>query len=180
MPERTPSQLLEKIEHEAAHDQHAGNQAYYAEERSHAADCCTGSAEPRSEIPGQFVSGNQDMTCQAPATVTNRTAPNNRRRLDGPMRYRLPADWEAFGARFGRDGLLYLAEWRRGFTVHELRALFFECQQVRTLKAEARQLMRDLDMVTAERDELARRVEFYRRQLILEARLGMALLRIMA
>ena len=41
--------------------------------------------------------------------------------------YRLPPEWEAAGARVGRDGLLYLAEWRRGFTVHELRALFFDC-----------------------------------------------------
>jgi len=27
--------------------------------------------------------------------------------------YQVPPEWADFGARFGRDGLLYLAEWRR-------------------------------------------------------------------
>ena len=90
--------------------------------------------------------------------------------------YRVPAEWAAFGARFGTDGLLYLAEWRRGFTVHELRALFFECQQVRSLAAELRQLKADI--AAADRDHWQRRAEFYRRQCLLEARMGLALQRI--
>lgn len=90
----------------------------------------------------------------------------------------VPQEWAAYGARFGRDGLLYLSEWRRGFTVHELRALFFTCQEVTTLR-------RELDLARRERDELADRLDqveqrcaWYRRQLVLESRLGLALLRI--
>jgi hypothetical protein len=87
-------------------------------------------------------------------------------------RYRVPPEWQEAGARFGRDDLLYLAEWRRGFTVHELRALFFDCQQVRTLKAELRQAVTDLERVSIERSQIEARAAWYRRQLILESRLG--------
>ena len=86
--------------------------------------------------------------------------------------YRLPPEWEAAGARVGRDGLLYLAEWRRGFTVHELRALFFDCQRARTLERELRQAVTDLELVTVELSQLEARALWYRRQLVLEARLG--------
>ena len=92
--------------------------------------------------------------------------------------FRLPPEWEAAGARVGRDGLLYLAEWRRGFTVHELRALFFDCQQVRTLRRELAQAATDLERVTLEASQLEARVTWYRRQLILEARLGAMLARL--
>jgi len=91
---------------------------------------------------------------------------------------RLPPEWAAYGARFGRDGLLYLAEWRRGFTVHELRALFFDCQQVRTLKAELRQAVTDLERVSIERSQLEVRAAWYRRQLVLESRWAAMLARI--
>ena len=91
----------------------------------------------------------------------------------------LPAEWVKFGARFGRDGLLYLAEWRRGFTVHELRALFFECQQARALQAEIRTLRRDLDAAESRALHAERRAAFYRRQCVSEARMGLALSRIL-
>ena len=75
-------------------------------------------------------------------------------------------------------GGLYLAEWRQGFTVHELRALFFDCQQLRTLR-------RDLARLERERDELAAVLStpnnttlWYRHQLVLESHLGLALTRI--
>ncbi|MCW5604004.1 MAG: hypothetical protein KIT18_05605 [Burkholderiales bacterium] len=86
-------------------------------------------------------------------------------------RYRIPPDWADYGARWGNDGLLYLAEWRRGFTVHEFRALFFESQQVRSLKTERDTAQRDLEAATAKIEALERRVYWYRRQLIREARL---------
>jgi len=41
----------------------------------------------------------------------------------------MPPECEAYGARWGTDGLLYLCEWRRGFIVHELRSMFYDCQQ---------------------------------------------------
>jgi hypothetical protein len=92
--------------------------------------------------------------------------------------YRLPPEWEAAGARFGRDGFLYLAEWRRGFTVHELRALFFECQRVHTLERELRQAVTELERVTIEQSQSEARAAWYRRQLVLEARLGAMLARL--
>ena len=93
---------------------------------------------------------------------------------------RVPPEWEAAGARFGRDGLLYLAEWRRGFTVHELRALFFDCQRVRTLERELRQAAADLERATLELAQTEARAVWYRRQLVLEARLGAMFERIAA
>jgi len=90
----------------------------------------------------------------------------------------MPQEWENYGARFGRDGLLYLAEWRRGYTVHELRALFFECQQLRSLRIELRQTQTDLEQITEERDHWQRRAHFYRSQCVAETKLGLALARI--
>jgi hypothetical protein len=92
--------------------------------------------------------------------------------------YRVPPEWEQYGARFERDGLLYLAEWRRGFTVHELRALFFECQQVRTLARENARLTRELDTASRQADTAEARAAWYRRQLILESRFGAMLRRL--
>jgi len=91
------------------------------------------------------------------------------------MKATLPAAWSAAGARFGADGLLYLAEWRRGFTVHELRALFFECQQARALRHEVTRLARELENQGAELAEAQRRASWYRSQLTTEARIGLAL-----
>lgn len=86
--------------------------------------------------------------------------------------YRVPPEWGAAGARFGRDGLLYLAEWRRGFTVHELRALFFESQRARTLEHELRQLASQAERAAVEQSRAEQRAEWYRRQLVLESKLG--------
>jgi hypothetical protein len=94
--------------------------------------------------------------------------------------YRVPDEWERYGARFGSDGLLYLAEWRRGFTVHELRALFFDCQRVRTLERELRQAARDLECAHFEQSQSEARAAWYRRQLVLESRLGAMFARITA
>lgn len=92
--------------------------------------------------------------------------------------WRCPPAWEAAGARFGRDGLLYLNEWRRGFEPAELRALFWECQQARSLRHENTRLERDLDRAEREKDQAEQRAAFYRRQLVIESRLGLALTRI--
>ncbi len=86
-------------------------------------------------------------------------------------RYRMPPDWANYGARWGNDGLLYLAEWRRGFTHGELRAMFFECQQVRTLKNERDAARRDLEALTAQFEAVESRAAWYRQQLTREARL---------
>ena len=94
--------------------------------------------------------------------------------------WRCPPAWEAAGARFGRDGLLYLNEWRRGFEPAELRALFWECQQVRSLRHENTRLERDLARAEHEKDAAESRATFYRRNLILESKLGAMLARIAA
>jgi len=92
----------------------------------------------------------------------------------------VPKEWADYGARWGDDGLLYLAEWRRGFNVHELRSMFWRCQQVTSLEI-------DLKRATHERDDLEQRLidaekraAFYRRSLILESRIGAMLTRITA
>lgn len=84
---------------------------------------------------------------------------------------RMPPSWAEAGARWGTDGLLYLAEWRRGFTVHELRALFFECQQVRSLARERDAATARAEALAGQIERLERSIFWYRRQLIAEARL---------
>src|SRR5688572_17243845 len=84
--------------------------------------------------------------------------------LDSPPRHRpwgtmdtettMPAAWTAAGAAFGRDGLLYLPEWRRGFEVGELRALFWHCQQVAALERDLKRVAADLEALQRENDEL--------------------------
>lgn len=86
--------------------------------------------------------------------------------------HRIPPAWAAAGAAWGKDGLLYLAEWRRGFDVHELRALFFECQQARTLARERDAALAALATASIEIERLEKSVYWYRRQLIAESRSG--------
>ena len=92
--------------------------------------------------------------------------------------FTLPASWHASGARFGADGLLYIPEWRRGFTADELRATFWRVQQVATLERELRTKTRECEQLTAELERAERRTAFYRNNLVLESRLGMCLARI--
>lgn len=90
----------------------------------------------------------------------------------------VPQAWSEAGARFGEDGLLYLAEWRRGFDVHELRALFFQIQQIRALQLEVKNLTAQAEAAATAADRADDRALWYRRQLVLESRLGLALQRI--
>lgn len=88
----------------------------------------------------------------------------------------LPESWRDW--RFGRDGLFYHPQWRRGFEPDELAAMWFTTQQMRALKAQVRQLTADLDRASADLNAAERRAAFYRKQLTLESRLGMCLNRI--
>ncbi len=90
----------------------------------------------------------------------------------------VPPEWAAHGASFGQDGLLYLPDWRRGFTIHELRAMWFQVQQVRSLESRLRLAERDFEALEARFEITERNCAFYRRQCTLEARLGLALSRI--
>lgn len=74
----------------------------------------------------------------------------------------LPAEWEEFGARWGDDGLLYFSEWRKGFTVHELRALFWQCQEVAALRSDLKQARADLERLQGDLDRWRDRAAYYR------------------
>ena len=92
----------------------------------------------------------------------------------------MPASWADAGWAFGRDGLLWLAEWRRGLDPHELRATWYQVQRVAALEAEGRQLRRDLAAAREAQEAAEARAWWYRGQVVLEARLGLALARIVA
>ena len=74
--------------------------------------------------------------------------------------------------------MLYLGEWRKGFNINELRALFWECQRVRALESKQRAAAAHLASQAATIEGLEKQVYWYRRQLVAESRLGLALARI--
>lgn len=80
--------------------------------------------------------------------------------------------WNGF---YFRNGLLYVPEWRNGFSAREIRALFFKCQMVFCLESEIRLLKAELLRRNDEIEALEIRADFYRRQVQLESRLGMML-----
>ncbi|UJP05633.1 MAG: hypothetical protein LZF61_01250 [Nitrosomonas sp.] len=83
-------------------------------------------------------------------------------------------EWK--GYRF-TDGLIFVPEWRNGFAPHEIRAFFWNVQQVSALKNEISLLKQELERRDAEIDDLEVKADFYRRQLILESKFGMILQR---
>lgn len=85
--------------------------------------------------------------------------------------------WEGFHFR---DGVLFIAEWRRGLKPTEIRALFWQVQQVASLKREIHQLVEKLEQRSTEIDALEVKADFYRRQVALESRFGMMLERTFA
>ncbi|GJL75337.1 hypothetical protein [Nitrosomonas sp.] len=76
----------------------------------------------------------------------------------------LGEDWEDF---YFKDTLFYVPEWRRGFTSHEIRALFWKCQLVSSLDREIKSLKQEVDKQNNEIEKLEIRVNFYRQQVIL-------------
>jgi len=90
--------------------------------------------------------------------------------LTGDASALLGDEWQ--GYRFV-DNLFYVPEWRNGFTPHEIRALFWKCQQIRSLQREIGLLKHELER----RNDLEVKADFYRRQLVLESRFGLILQR---
>lgn len=84
----------------------------------------------------------------------------------------LGKDWEG---NYFRNNMLYIAEWKRGLTAHEIRALFWECQQVRSLKNEINLLRQEIERRNLEINTLEVKAEFYKKQLVLESRFGLIL-----
>lgn len=74
-----------------------------------------------------------------------------------------------------REGLLYHPQWRTGFNGDALASMWHGCQLRRELENRIERLQEDVARITAERDTLEQRAAFYRRQVTLEARLGLAL-----
>lgn len=86
----------------------------------------------------------------------------------------LGTDWNG---HYFKNNLLYIPEWRRGLTPNEIRALFWQVQQVSSLKHEIEILKKDINKYVEEINTLEIRADFYKRQLVLESRFGMILQR---
>lgn len=85
-------------------------------------------------------------------------------------------DWE--GWRVGSDGLLYHPFWRRGFNGHELAGMWFEAQRVFSLTRDVRQLEKDCEALRVDAVKAEELAGYYKRQVRLEAQMGLALARI--
>lgn len=83
-------------------------------------------------------------------------------------------EWK--GYRFVGN-LFYVPEWRNGFTPHEIRAVFWNTQQIAGLKNEIALLKQELERRNEDIDLLEVKADFYRRQLVLESRFGLILQR---
>jgi len=94
--------------------------------------------------------------------------------LTGDASALLGDEWK--GYRFVGN-LFYVPEWRNGFAPHEIRALFWKCQQIVSLQREIDLLKRELEKRDEDINKLEVKADFYRRQLILESRFGMILQR---
>lgn len=84
--------------------------------------------------------------------------------------------WEGFS--FGTDGKLYLPCWRGGFSAADIRGMFFQVQQVKTLEAQIRDLKRRNDALEADISDALNKAAHYRRIARLESSMGMMLERI--
>jgi len=94
--------------------------------------------------------------------------------LNGDASALLGDEWK--GYRF-KGNLFFVPEWKNGFPPHEIRALFWKCQQVWSLEREIELLKRELERRNKEFDNLEVKTAFYRRQLVLESKFGMILQR---
>ena len=94
--------------------------------------------------------------------------------LKGDASALLGEEWK--GYRFSNN-LFYVPEWKNGFPPHEIRALFWKCQQVLSLEREIELLKREIERRSEEFNSLEVKAAFYRRQLVLESKFGMILQR---
>ena len=94
--------------------------------------------------------------------------------LTGDASALLGNEWK--GYRFNGN-LFYVPEWRNGFAPHEIRALFWKCQQINSLQQEIDLLKQELERRNEEFNNLEVKADFYRRQLVLESRFGLILQR---
>ena len=84
-------------------------------------------------------------------------------------------DWEHFQFHSGQ---LFAPGWREGFTPEQIQFMFFQVQDVGYLRAQVRQLERDLQRERERCEVLERHNYFYRSQVSREARFGMMVERV--
>lgn len=92
--------------------------------------------------------------------------------IEGDASALLGKDWDG---HIFRNNLLFIPEWRRGLTPGEIRALFWQVQQIWSLKREIDLLKQEIEKLGEENNVLEVRAAFYKRQLVLESRFGMIL-----
>lgn len=92
--------------------------------------------------------------------------------IEGDASALLGKDWDG---HIFRNNLLFIPEWRRGLTPGEIRALFWQVQQIWSLKREIDLLKQEMEKLSEENSILEARAAFYKRQLVLESRFGMIL-----
>lgn len=88
----------------------------------------------------------------------------------------LGKDWE--GYTFGTDGKLYVPGWRGGFDPYQIHAMFFNVQQVRYLQAQIEALERREATLEADIAKALEKAVRWRRLVMLEAKMGLMLERI--
>lgn len=86
----------------------------------------------------------------------------------------LGTDWDG---HYFKDNLLYIPEWKRGLTPQEIRSLFWQVQQISSLKREINLLKKNAENYIEQINSLELKADYYKRQLILESRFGMMLQR---
>lgn len=84
----------------------------------------------------------------------------------------LGTDWDG---HYFRNNQLYIPEWRRGLTPQEIRALFWQVQQISSLKREIGLLKKEIEKCAEEINTLEIKADFYKNQLVLESKFGMIL-----
>lgn len=110
------------------------------------------------------------------ATVPHAVVIAVRLKLSGDLAALGGNQWQGF--TICKDGLMYLPGWRGGFEPHQIRAMFFQVQQVRSLEAQIRAIQRREAALEADIADALRQAAHYRRLTRLEANMGMMLERI--
>lgn len=94
--------------------------------------------------------------------------------IEGEASVLLGDDWKN---HIFKNNLLFIPEWRRGLTAQDIRSMYWEIQLVASLKREIQLLKSEIERRNNDIDHLEIKAQFYRRQLVLESKLGMMLIR---
>ncbi|MDO9011404.1 MAG: hypothetical protein Q7U78_06290 [Gallionella sp.] len=137
------------------------------------ADLLCGDAAPLADYLGVTLKTAQRWQAGAPLPTPCRRLLQIRY---GDLSGLLGDNWD--GYTFGRDGKLHLPGWRGGFDPDQIRAMFFQVQQVRSLQSKIRELERRESMLETDLAEAMKKAANYRRLVNTESKMGMMLERI--